>query len=254
MTWSGQRKTYIIIGLVVLVSVPLFTWLFLLIYQTPSCSDGLQNNNESGIDCGGACEQICIQDVYPLETVWYRTFPSDQGSLTGIALIENRNTLAEAINVEYSFKVFSGGIELDSKTQTISIPAGKRIPVISKGLNIGSKDVDYVSFKIDEVEGWFKNQGEDRLLKISNERVENEGGSIKIFADVRNTSFQDVYRDVDFVVIAYNQKGSVLGYSTTYLETIDPQDKEEIFLSWRQESSESISRIEIIPLRYGHGF
>jgi len=254
MTWSGQRKTYIIIGLIVLVSVPVFTWLFLLVYQAPTCSDGLQNGNETGADCGGICDRVCVQDTYPLEVVWERTFPSDSGVLTGIALIENRNTLAEAHNVEYTFSLFSNGVELDSKTQSVLLPAGKRTPVITKGLEHGAREVDYVSFTLGDDVEWFKASQEERLLRVSNERIENDGGAIKIFADVTNSSFQDIYRDIDFAVIAYNQKGSVLGYSTTYLETISPQTKEEIFLSWRQDSDDAIARIEIIPLRYGHGF
>jgi hypothetical protein len=254
MTWSGQRKTYIIIGLVVLALIPLFTWLFLLVYQAPSCSDNLQNGAESGVDCGGSCQQVCVQDVYPLEVVWQRTFSDGDGSLAGIALIENRNTLADAQGVEYTFTLFSEGVELDSKTQTTLFPAGKRTPVIIKGLTYGSRIIDHTSFAVNDVSRWFKTSNEERLLKISNERVDNDGGAIKIFAQVTNDSFQDVYREIDFVVIAYNQQGSVLGYSTTYLEAIEPQEEVEIFLSWKQESSDAIARIEIIPLKSGHGF
>lgn len=254
MTWSGQRKTYIIIGAIVLVLTPLFVWTFLSLNQPPTCNDGLQNGQESGIDCGGVCQQVCVQDVSSLETVWYRTFPERPGTVTGIALIENRNTLAEARGVNYTFTLFSNGVELDSKTQTVFLPAGKRTPVITSGLTYGEAEIDYVSFKIDEPEGWFVSQDAERLLRVFNERVERDGDSIKIFADVENNSFQEIYTNLDFVVVAYNREGNVLGYSTTFLEKIKPQEREEIFLTWRQETEDPIARIEIIPLKYGHGF
>lgn len=254
MTWSSQRKTYIIIGLFVLLAVPFFTWLFLSVYQSPTCSDSLLNGDETGVDCGGVCQRVCTQEVYPLETVWYRTFPGGEGVLTGIALIENRNTFAEARDVDYTFKIYAEGVELDSKTKTMSLPPQKRTPIIIKGLDFGSSQVDHVSFSLGDSLAWYKSESENRLIKVTNERVENDLGTIKIFADVTNDSFREIYRDIDFVVIAYNQAGSVLGYSTTYLEEINPQAKEEIFLSWNQSSEDAISRIEIIPLTYGHGF
>ena len=248
MTWGAQRKTYIILGLIVFFSIPVFTWLFLLLYEAPNCSDGLQNGQENGIDCGGSCDLICTQDVEPLSTVWYRTFPESQTAVTGIALIENKNNAAEARSVPMTFALFSEGLEIDSKTQLVTLVPQKRTPVIIKGLEFGASQIDFTSFAVGQPDGWYKKTVEEKLIRISNERIDNSQGRVKIFAIVSNESFTEQYIDIDFAVIAYNVEGNVIGYSTTYLESFAPQSREEIFLTWTQALEEKISRIEIIPL------
>lgn len=248
MTWSGRRKTYIILGLVVLFAIPFFTWIFLLIYKEPGCFDNLQNGGETGVDCGGVCQKICTQNAQSPEVVWFQTFPESKETVTGVALLENKNREAEARNLPYTFSIFNKGIELDTKEGTVFLAPEKRTPVIVKGLNFGVSEIDHVSFQLGEPEGWFKVDTEERMIEISNERVENTRGNVKIFATITNNSFTETYKEIPFVVLAYNQEGNVIGYSTTFLESITPQAREEIFLTWRQDTNERITRIEIIPL------
>ena len=44
----------------------------------PSCSDGVSNGDETGVDCGGSCSTLCTADLYePVEELVYAVLDSD---------------------------------------------------------------------------------------------------------------------------------------------------------------------------------
>ena len=57
-SWSSERKSvYALIMLVIvlaLIGVPSY----FLFYTPPSCTDGVKNGTEQGIDCGGSCTKL----------------------------------------------------------------------------------------------------------------------------------------------------------------------------------------------------
>jgi hypothetical protein len=52
MSWAGNRRLLIIAGVLFVIIVVLSVILILTLPKEPSCSDGLQNQDESGVDCG----------------------------------------------------------------------------------------------------------------------------------------------------------------------------------------------------------
>src|SRR3989344_6201594 len=59
MSWAAGRRFIIlcIVGAVViafLAAISIATF-----YKSPSCSDGKQNQDETGVDCGGSCAYLC---------------------------------------------------------------------------------------------------------------------------------------------------------------------------------------------------
>jgi hypothetical protein len=81
----------------------------------PSCFDGRQNQNETGVDCGGACAQVCIPvAILPLEVVGSprmvlfgnaSTTASTTPRASLVAEIRNSNLDFGAGNFEYVFSV-----------------------------------------------------------------------------------------------------------------------------------------------------
>ena len=72
-----------------------------VLYEAPTCSDGVQNGDEEGVDCGGACDRVCsFQAVDPI-VLWERFFEVGPGVYNTVALIENPNvnTIARDVTV-----------------------------------------------------------------------------------------------------------------------------------------------------------
>ena len=67
---------------------------FLLLKQPASCFDGIQNEGEAGIDCGGPCAVVCIPStIQPLSALGAVSVfaPVDANHATLLVQIENSN-------------------------------------------------------------------------------------------------------------------------------------------------------------------
>lgn len=86
----------------------IFYWLFGgLIIKTPTCSDGIQNQNETGIDCGGVCTKCEITELAPLKQVGdVRIFSLDSGKVILLAELLNSNQFFSSDKFLYSFVVY----------------------------------------------------------------------------------------------------------------------------------------------------
>ena len=104
-----------------------FAVYFLFFKQPPSCFDKKQNQNETGVDCGGSCQSCELKTIRPIEVNWVRTFSAD-GKAVLAAEIKNSNA-------NYASDNFSINFDLLDKSK-------KRIKNISKiGSFIYASDV-----------------------------------------------------------------------------------------------------------------
>ena len=76
MTWGLKRQIFYVIVLLLFVTVFAFIILYPTFNKAPSCIDGKQNGNETGIDCGGSCANACLSQVSPLKNPPMTTFTS----------------------------------------------------------------------------------------------------------------------------------------------------------------------------------
>lgn len=247
MTWGQQRKTYILIGISLVFIIPIIIYLATSVYEKPNCFDGIQNQEERGIDCGGQCQLICRTDTVAISTVWSRVF--EEGDLlTGSALIENKNSRALAVDVPYKFSIFKGELELSSVEGVINIPPKQRFPLIVGGLVRGIQDIDYHKFEIGEPSKWIYENVKESPLLISRQVMDNKGAP-RISASVKNTTFEKTIKDSYFVVFVYDEFDSVIKQSTTYIKELEPQESKEIFFTWNEKFEREPIRFDVIELK-----
>ncbi len=81
---------------------------FLFLKPGPSCFDGIQNQGEQGVDCGGPCARQCasvnVQPVVALGTV--RVFSPISGSESVLAKLENANAASAAQAFDYTVTLY----------------------------------------------------------------------------------------------------------------------------------------------------
>ena len=58
ISWAAKKQlTYLLFALVAVAGLIAAIWLNI---TAPSCTDGKQNQDEQGIDCGGVCAKECL--------------------------------------------------------------------------------------------------------------------------------------------------------------------------------------------------
>lgn len=248
--WSDNRKKRILIIVGIILFIGIIFAYFTLTNKEPTCFDGIQNGAESGVDCGGACKKVCINEVRDLVVWWERPFKVTNGLYNVVAYFENQNLYSGMQEVTYEFRLY------DKENLIVSEPVigktfiepNKRSAVFESGITTGSSDAFTVFFKVISVQNWEKIPQEFSysLFKIGEPVLTNQDTTPKLSAKIENTTIYN-FQNIPVVVILYNSKDNAVAASRTYIDRLDQGKSTQIFYSWPEAFDDAISRIEIIP-------
>lgn len=103
-TWGARRQlTFFFFLLIILTAVAgVGLWRF---WPRPSCSDGKQNQNERGVDCGGGCATVCPDEAEAVRVKWVRVLPLGAGVYDVAALVENPNPSFVLTQLPFNLRV-----------------------------------------------------------------------------------------------------------------------------------------------------
>ncbi len=99
------KQITISVGYLLFFGAVLFSVYYLFIRVAPTCTDGRQNQDETGIDCGGTCTKQCepplnAKDIVAREVMFV---PGERNSYDVLAKIHNPNDIAGASRFSYTF-------------------------------------------------------------------------------------------------------------------------------------------------------
>jgi len=118
------KKQIVILAVFLLIVSVLGTGVYFLTHKknTASCTDGIQNQGESGIDCGTPCGNFCEETRDPIEILYQNFIPTIENNFDLVAEIKNPNSVWGAKAINYTFYLYDGsGENIASKQGSIYI-------------------------------------------------------------------------------------------------------------------------------------
>ncbi len=244
LTWSGRRKALYtsvagVLGLMVLI----------VVYQSlfsapPLCTDGKQNGNEHGVDCGGSCNVICAGEARAPVVLWARAFETAPQTYTAAAYIQNNNLGSGARRVGYTFQLFDAENKLVVDRQGVAdLPPVPTIPIIESGINVGYRTVTRALFAFSAEPTWVK-AGQMPRLAVSGQKLSADGSRLE--ASVSNDSFSDVRTIV--AAVLFDNEGVARGASKSTV-TIPARGSAPVVFTWGMPTNNVVrAEITVLPL------
>lgn len=217
-----RRAKQIIYGVfyIIVLSATGFGFYRLFLKPAPSCFDGVQNQGEAGVDCGGPCTASCVPvDIRPLQTIGrILTFNPAQSSLSLLAQVSNPNLTHGAKNFGYTFTLYDSA---QKPVQTIRgesfIYAGEVKYIFLPNASAPQGNFSYVDFKMDNPYWISKDQFSGPPdFRVSGVSTVVSGNSLIVGGQVLNNdtvAFPELY----VVAIFKGNAGQVAGASATLL-------------------------------------
>ncbi|HVM58852.1 MAG TPA: hypothetical protein VMT80_00780 [Candidatus Paceibacterota bacterium] len=249
MPWAARRRLFIltIVGAVFLAFAAIVYIAFF--YQVPSCTDGVQNQDEEGVDCGGSCPYLCVAQEDAPTVLYSKALLNGPGRTDVIALVENKNADAMAKDVPYTLTVFGADQTLIQQvTGTLDLPPGASVPVFVPGINSGSQTSATAFLSIDPSSvAWVKGSDTRTLPRVSGTELTGSATAPRVTATLSNSSVNPL-ADVPVVVIVHAADGNVIGASRTVIPIIDGQGSATATFTWNSAFPEPPTSIEVIPV------
>src|SRR3989344_5537994 len=141
MSWAARRRFAIllIIGAVAVAFLAILS--ISVFYKAPTCTDSRQNQNETGVDCGGPCAYLCTAEEYPPTVLFTKALQNGAGRTDVIAMVENKNADAAAKHVPYEIALY--GVEqvlIQKVSGTLDLPPNTTIPVYVPAIALGKQE------------------------------------------------------------------------------------------------------------------
>lgn len=207
-----------LLGIIALIY---FLWLKLV----PSCFNGIQNQGEVGIDCGGSCSAVCApRHTEPLSAVGSPLiFQIDKQHITVLASVSNPNQDYAARNFSYTFALYDGsGKILQQFPGSSYIYGGEVKYVLLANVAVASGSVSYAELN-PENPAWLSSADFPGPPQFSITGVQTalSGNAWAVSGQITNKDTV-AFPGIHLVAVLKGEFGQVAGASETELGSIEP--------------------------------
>ena len=250
MSWAAKRRFIILLIVGAVVVAFLSVVLIATFKQVPSCSDGVQNQNEEGVDCGGPCSYLCVEQERPPTVLFTQAINNGAGRVDIVASVENRNVTSAAKNVPYRVQLYARDHTLIFESSgVIDLPAGARVPVFIPGAFAGKQTVANAFLTIaSSSPQWFRMTADPRIVPaVSNIKQGGAATAPRVEAVLSNTS-TTALANVPVVVFVRDEQGTVIAASQTVVSAIPAQGQAVAIFTWNSAFTRPPASLEVSPL------
>ncbi len=244
--WARAHRRYVTIMVGSIVTIFLIGYFAIGLYRPPNCFDRDQNNDEVGVDCGGACELYCQSQTGTMRLVWSRVFEVSPEVYNAVAYLENPDFDKRVDALGYRFTVYDReGRILATREGAIDIRREPIVGVFESRITIRGGDPYRTSFEWLGDPVW-KKASVERRIEVSDEAFVPAQFGTELAAKVLNKEPVPL-RDVEVVVIVYDPDGNAISATKTYIDLLGPREERRVSFVWSNELPTQKGRIEFIP-------
>jgi len=249
MSWASKRRTIYFLFFASLFALIATSFYYFVIYEAPTCFDGVRNQNEQDIDCGGVCAKVCdFQAIDPI-ILWSKAFKVKDGIYNVFTLIENPNLDTEAYDVPYSFKLYDAdNILIAERSGKTDLPPRGLVPIFERTV-ITNERVPFrsPSFQFTNGINWIKTSEDRANLSVQSKVLSEKDGNTRLDVTIKNETVKTV-KDIEVTAIITNSEGNAIAVSQTVIDSLTKKALEEVSFTWPGLFSEESNQIEVIIL------
>ncbi|MEX0918841.1 MAG: hypothetical protein WDZ85_02625 [Candidatus Paceibacterota bacterium] len=228
-TWSVKRRFNLIfsLGLVVIAVAGIY---YFFSRPAPTCFDGIKNQDEKGIDCGGSCRRICSADVKPLRVLWVRPFAVTPNMHSVAALVENPNNTAGVSSLDYQLRL------VNTAGETLAIKSGRSEAradgqfIIFESNIITTEPAARAFLDLAEDQFWEELPARRYHLPVTQRSFQAEPAP-RLTASISNRETID-FTDLPVVVVLADADGNAFAASRTVIEYLPRFSDRDLYFTW----------------------
>ncbi len=215
---------------------------------TPTCTDGIKNGQEEGVDCGlAACGTYCEPKLDPPKVINTKLIKTGTRNYDFIAEIQNPHAQFGASEVDYklSFLGSADNVLASQSGMFYILPGETKHLVITNVLT--DKDIQKTDFKVLSAV-WQKLDslsGMNFVIKDKKYTKLNDGGTALDATILNDSDFDFEQADVD--VVLYNSDNDVTAVNHSDIRTFLAGTVRAFKVTWPFTIRDKIEKIEIFP-------
>lgn len=214
----------------------------------PTCTDGIMNGQEEGIDCGlSSCGKYCELKLDPPQVISTKLIEVGENDYDFVAKIKNPHQQFGASEIEYELALFNGDdSELNKEEGVFYILPSQTKYLILTHLTT-KQNVQRIDFKIksatwqkiDSIEGM-------NLVVKARKYINLPGDGTAFDANILNDSDFD-FEMVDIDVVMYNSQDDIIAVNKSDIRTFLARTERAFRVVWPFKINGQVDKIEVYP-------
>ncbi len=232
MSWAARRRLIyggIFCVVLALISFGIFWKVF---YKTPTCSDGIRNGEEKGVDCGGACKNLCTSDALTPIVLWSKVFNISGDVYTAVSYVENPNINSKNLSAKYEFKIYDENNRLlIVKEGVTSVPKGKKFAVFENGLVIKGTKAKSAELSFTSFGPWQKDTTVEPSLDLKYSSLNSTSSVPRITGTITNETSENVGQ-LELAVFVLDGNENVVAASQSFVSNLNRKSSQDFVFTW----------------------
>lgn len=246
--WSTRRQlTFFVFIVIFLAAVAAGALIWR--WPRPSCQDGIKNQSELGVDCGGppagGCQAVCPNEARAARVLWARVLPLGTGVYDLAALVENPNSGLALESLPYAFRFTDqNNLFINRVNGTLALAPLEQFVIFASNVDVGRRlptraFVDFTGAPI------WRRASEKPFVSVSDSRFTMNPSPLLV-AKVKNDSLKD-YSGVTVAAVLSDSLRNALAASATLVESLPAGETREISFSWPRPFSTEPVFFDLYP-------
>lgn len=247
-SWSKRRRLIYaaIVALILLAAVGVPA--FLIFYTPPSCSDGMKNGSEQGIDCGGSCERLCPSAFLSPGVAWTRFAEVAPGLYHAAAYIINPNVTGMATGTPFHLAFYDArGVLITDIQGRLDIPPHRNTLAFLLAVDLAKRLPAKILFEFTAIPNWRTAKDSLQALQIVDKKYNEDAEGASLAVTLGNTSVEEI-GPLDVFAVLYDKEGNALGFSKTIVDQVPPQGTALAPFTWPKGFGGKVISIEVLPV------
>lgn len=236
---TSRARKRLFVGSTYFVIVVMIGWLIYVTRQpSPTCTDGIKNQDETGIDCGGVCGACSVERPQPASLKIEETSLIYGGTNTYdvLAKVTNPNGEdgAESFNYTFLLKDDQGSVLVERSGRSFILPGETKYIIVTqlssealpKKIALEISDVNWKYFS-----GGYQERPVINVYSKRYDRITSGPGFGEATGLVVNESSFD-FVNVRVNVILRDASGKPIGVNYTEMQTLKSAEKRDFRLVW----------------------
>ncbi len=232
--WASRRKNIYLALIVFVLSAVSFGIFWKFWYTAPTCSDGIQNGGETGVDCGGTCSLVCSASALRPVVRWDpRLFEISPGVWSALIYVENQNIDAVATYAPYTFTLYdkNNSIVTVRKGATI-LPRNKTVGIFEGGIEVGEGlEPKRAIFELGSNITWKKVDTKEPEIDISHSPLLRLDSTPRVEASIKNEEI-DAIKNIELVAAVFDGADNAVATSRTFVEEVKGGEEVSVVFTW----------------------
>ena len=215
------------------------------IYAAPTCFDGRQSGDQTGVDCGGSCVRICAHEVSPPSIEWTQSFPVVDNQYNAVAYVRNRNPDAGTPEQRYTFRFFDAENNIITERSGVTaLPPNSTFAIFEGRIDMLNRELARTEITLEPADLWLPVRHGMDQFRTGNLNLQGADDQPRLDATLENTLLESVDQ-VEVVATIFDSAGNPLTASQTFVERLGARESAQITFTWPNPIARTVRTCDV---------